>query len=233
MARNAKVSRLFKTGNLAALMRRSVARCSRSSSSSSQSGTGSVDSLAPPEHSGAPLCRTRARRSAASTSNRVECAITRLLPPTAPGNRPRRSSSRAGPADADTAPGRGGAAGVEAAQDQMLDGVIAPKRRASWIAPLTWASRKSSRSRNTCTYSRVPAWPSRASNSRRSRPKLGQRPPGPAVPLDRAPRSGSVAARKSTPPAHSCERAISSLPHRSRPRPQSLSPPPHQAVGTE
>ena len=30
---------------------------------------------------------------------------------------------------------------------------IAPSRRASWIAPRTWASRKSSRSRKTCTYS--------------------------------------------------------------------------------
>ena len=42
---------------------------------------------------------------------------------------------------------------------------IAPSRRASWMTPLTWASRKSSRSRRTCTYSRVPALPSQARSS--------------------------------------------------------------------
>ena len=40
---------------------------------------------------------------------------------------------------------------------------IAPRRTASWTAPRTSSSRKSSRSRNTCTYSRVPGLPSRAS----------------------------------------------------------------------
>ena len=48
---------------------------------------------------------------------------------------------------------------VEAAQNEMLDGVEPDRAQSQgpWIAPRTWASRKSSRSRKTCTYSRVTA----------------------------------------------------------------------------
>ena len=56
---------------------------------------------------------------------------------------------------------------------------IAPSRRASWIAPRTWASRKSSRSRKTCTYSRVPGFAQPGLQEPPQPEKLvWQRPPG-------------------------------------------------------
>ena len=55
---------------------------------------------------------------------------------------------------------------------------ITPRVRASRTAPRTWASRKSSSRRNTCTYSRVPGLPSRASTPPPQPKKLlRQRPP--------------------------------------------------------
>ena len=105
-----------------------------------------------------------------ASSNRVGFVITR--PPGGPGSSRPRSSSRGGPADADTAPDRGGAAGGprrHRTRCLTASNPIAPRRTASWTAPRTSSSRKSSRSRNTCTYSRVPGLPSRASKRRRSR----------------------------------------------------------------
>ena len=112
--RNAKVSRLFTTGNVAALMRRSMARGSRSSSSSSQRRNRSRGQSSPScapcratlSYSRRKVGKRRALRWA--SSRRVDVAITRPLPPAASRSRPPWSSSPAGPGDADTAPGRGG-----------------------------------------------------------------------------------------------------------------------------